>query len=586
MNYEWTEERKRYAAARGMVVLSACPGSGKTTSIAYKLTTLIEEWEKLFGRYQGIVCLSFTNVAKDEIEEKYSHFCNKEIGFPHLVSTIDSFINQYITLPFFHLIEPDINNRPRIIDNLSFIDDWEFKYYFQVQGKEGKSTIRPVKYQYPPSSIDIDLNGEYLSKLRRPSLEEKELGIFNKYCKQVKKVQFSNGLLKNSDSTYVALTILRTFPEVARTLATRFPYIIVDEAQDTSEIQYAIFEELMRNGLKNIELIGDPYQSLYQWRNARHDLFIQRFQSEQWSKLTFTECRRSTQAIVDCYSKLRSAGDPKLKSVAVGIKEEPIHVIMFDDDDLLLKKYEELAEPYSNRKIVVRGETHLKRLAAFNEAISLWKIDPCVPNELVFAKHEMIRGDVKGAVNRIRKCLPVLIDPEVLGDYKRQRDLLDGICDEYSWNARIIEMLSNLPSLDFSLRDWTTLTQKLLKEVFELKCEHDFQLKAGKYNQYHKKPMSELFGSAVNSEKVTTVHQVKGKTFDSLMLVLSENSAGASISLKDLVHLTSIDNEKTRIIYVGMSRPRIQLVLAVPKGEVEEKHIKETLGENTRIHIV
>jgi len=579
MHYDLSDERTDFLAARGRVVLSACPGSGKTTSVAYKLTGLIKDWEKQFGRYQGIACLSFTNVAKDEIEEKFACFCGNKLGFPHLVSTLDSFINHYITLPFGHKILPDCQSRLRIIDNNSFMDDW----YFHDRLPQSTQLL---KFSYCPSSIDICFDGTYRSKQKRPAIGVEDLKLFDSYCKKVKSKQHSYGLLTNSDSTYFALRILKEFPEVAQALVTRFPYILVDEAQDTSEIQYAILEEFIKNGLKNIELIGDPYQSLYQWRDAKPDLFIAKSRSDEWNHLTFTACRRSTKTIVDCYCKLRSTADPQLESIAIGIEQEPIQVILFDDYDLLVGKYEKLAQAHSNRKIVVRGESQLKKMSAFNEVIPLWKIDPCIPIDLIYAKYELSKGNVKYAINRVRKNLPVLIKPETIGDYKGQKELLDEISDDYTWNARIIEMISKIPSFDLSVIEWTILAQQCLKEAFQLSFEPQFALKAGIHTKCHKNPMSELFGDAVNSTKVTTVHQVKGKTFDSLMLVLNENSSGQSISIKDLSEHKDVNNEKTRIIYVAMSRPRVQLVIAIPKKDLEEKYIKDVLGDDSIIHII
>ncbi|MGM0409067.1 MAG: UvrD-helicase domain-containing protein [Bacteroidota bacterium] len=112
----------KYLSARGKVVLNACPGSGKTTSIAYKLQELTKETTET-NKFSGVACLSFTNIAKDEINEKYRSFSGINIKYPHLVSTIDSFINQYILLPNFHLLNPNII-RPVILDNSNVLDDW------------------------------------------------------------------------------------------------------------------------------------------------------------------------------------------------------------------------------------------------------------------------------------------------------------------------------------------------------------------------------------------------------------------------------------------------------------------------------
>src|SRR5689334_20557051 len=104
MQFVVTAQREAYFKARGKIVLKACPGSGKTTCIIHKLYALEKECIKNYGKYAGIACLSFTNVAKNEILHKYKEIYGYEFNFPHLVSTIDSFINQYITLPYYNLL--------------------------------------------------------------------------------------------------------------------------------------------------------------------------------------------------------------------------------------------------------------------------------------------------------------------------------------------------------------------------------------------------------------------------------------------------------------------------------------------------
>ena len=81
-------------------------------------------------------------------------------------------------------------------------------------------------------------------------------------------LKIKEGLITSLDSAYIALDLLKTHPNIGKWLANKFPYLIIDEAQDNSEIQHAIFDKLIDLGLSNIEMIGDPYQSLYEWRNA------------------------------------------------------------------------------------------------------------------------------------------------------------------------------------------------------------------------------------------------------------------------------------------------------------------------------
>lgn len=585
MLFEIDDERSTYLDARGKTILNACPGSGKTTTVAFKLGKLLDGWEVEFGKYRGIACLSFTNVAKDEIQEKFIKFTGGILGFPHLVSTIDSFINQYITLPFYYLFYSKSIDRPRVVDDAAFLNTWSFSHSLR-RAKNGRTFRVPIAKVYKPSLIDINHDGTYSYEGSFPQLVNDELITFNDYCKELKLKQFRSGILKNSDSTFVALRILRKHPEVAKMIVGRFPYLIVDEAQDTSEIQHLIFQELINNGLKNIELIGDPYQSLYEWREARPDLFIQKYANEGWSKCILTKCRRSTQPIIDCYAKLRCTGDDNLDSTIEEIEAEPIHVIYYNDIKLLLEKYEELSVPYSDCQVVVRGKSHLMQLDAIKEYKELWKISPCVPLEFISAKLDIEKSDIKTAVKRIRRCLPILIDPNLSNNYKKQHELIELISKDHTWNSRIIESINGLPDFNLLVKDWTEKVQTLCKASFALSIQPDFGLKCGVFRTYHKESINELFQGAPNFRKVTTIHKVKGKTFDSLMIVLSENSKGQSISLNDIISSNNeMPGEKTRLIYVAMSRPRWQLVVAIPNTPKTKKlNIKTIFGDNVKIY--
>lgn len=136
---------------------------------------------------------------------------------------------------------------------------------------------QPLKVSYAPSKIRIELDGSYSWDGYKPNPAIVDPSVFDRYAKKYKDWQLNNGFLTNDDSTYIALKLLENYPEIARSLTQRFPYIIVDEAQDTSEMQYKIFDLLIASGLSNIEFVGDPYQSLYEFREARPDLFVQRY---------------------------------------------------------------------------------------------------------------------------------------------------------------------------------------------------------------------------------------------------------------------------------------------------------------------
>ena len=65
------------------------------------------------------------------------------------------------------------------------------------------------------------------------------------------------------------MLLLRQYPQIGKSIAQRFPLMIVDEAQDTSDIQMNILDSLIENGLENIVIVGDPDQAIFEWNKAR-----------------------------------------------------------------------------------------------------------------------------------------------------------------------------------------------------------------------------------------------------------------------------------------------------------------------------
>jgi hypothetical protein len=250
---------------------------------------------------------------------------------------------------------------------------------------------------------------------------------------------------------------------------------------------------------------------------------------------------------------------------------------------MLLEKYRQLSQAYSERMTVVRGGTLLKAFGATTDNQTLWKGEPCLPLELVKAKRAFDAGEIARAVARVRKCLPELIDPSVRNDICKRTELLNEISLIPEYNSRIVHTIVELPSLDLSVADWTRALEETCMDYLCLPKPY-FVLKQGKYRTIHRQKMADLFKEGANCRFVTTIHSVKGKTFDSLMLILSKNSAGANISVSDIKKPEHFLSEKERLIYVAMSRPRYQLVIAMPReAGRSEDDIKNILGSNVSI---
>ena len=101
------------------------------------------------------------------------------------------------------------------------------------------------------------------------------------------------------------MKILEGFPQIAKAVALRFPYLIVDEAQDTSEIQMRIIDLIIANGLNEVMLVGDPDQAIFEWNDARPDLLNEKFNDWEDS-IVLNESRRSSQLICNATFNISS----------------------------------------------------------------------------------------------------------------------------------------------------------------------------------------------------------------------------------------------------------------------------------------
>ena len=579
MKFEITPQRQAFLDARRKVVLNACPGSGKTTAIAQKIMLLRDECINKYGRFSGIACLSFTNTAKDEISEKYFELSGEYLGFPHKVSTIDSFINQHITLPYYYLIVKN-GKRPKILDDPGLLNDaWKGRFQFRAKNNG------LVCYTYPPASIRFESDGTLSSNGYRPSEDKVAPDVFDRYCKALKKWQMQVGLITTSDSAYIAHTLLSRQPQIGNWLALRFPHIIIDEAQDNSAIQHALFDKLSELGLLNLEFIGDPYQSLYEWRDADPHLFDAKYvDTPNWQGLDLTDNRRSPQRIIDCFSILRKQDDALIRSACKFDRRLPIIVYRYNQNNSfrIVQHFDQYCanNGLRNNQIVVRGNALKNQMLGKLADQEPWKSN--LPYRLIDARHKYEGNEIKDAISEMRSIAVSLVaQGKDIADVK---ELEQELKSDNHFNATLLELLHDLPSSSLSVSDWTAKTQFYLKERLGLSENLNFEIKARSSSKFDREilndPLIDHFKRPCSNGTIpiTTVHQVKGKSLDSILVFFNEKKHRDNITFSDIeVSGKAFPGEKQRIIYVALSRPRHLLAMAFPDS-ISEEEIREKFG--------
>ena len=136
--YQLTDEQEAFILADGKKILCACPGSGKTYIVARKVLNYLDKWTL---NHQGMAVLSFTNVASQEIMNQLESINEnyRNVGYPHFVGTVDSFINTFIVLQYGYLY-----NESRTRPQIALSDVWNYPFgYWRTECHQ--SVVTPLK---------------------------------------------------------------------------------------------------------------------------------------------------------------------------------------------------------------------------------------------------------------------------------------------------------------------------------------------------------------------------------------------------------------------------------------------------------
>jgi superfamily I DNA/RNA helicase len=118
--FSFDDESKEFIKCLKTKDIQACPGAGKTTSLVAKLDIIAQHMP--FKDNSGILVLTHTNVAVDEIKKKLGLNAKTLLSYPNHVGTFQSFVNKFLAIPFYiHILK----KRPERIDTDIFYKKFE-----------------------------------------------------------------------------------------------------------------------------------------------------------------------------------------------------------------------------------------------------------------------------------------------------------------------------------------------------------------------------------------------------------------------------------------------------------------------------
>lgn len=561
-----TPEQEAFLEAEGKIVLCACPGSGKTFIVARKLLKYLEKWEYT---HRGVAVLSFTNVASQEIDKQTKELMpvGYQIKYPHFIGTIDSFIDSFILLRFGYLMQKENRKRPVILHE----NYGEITFYTKNKECHANGCI----------SNPFDFNWSSTGKLLRNG-KTIDCSITEKRpCLAFKRAMIKNGYVTQNEAIALSYVLLKRYPQIVNMLVYRFPIIIIDEAQDTSQEQMAIIDLFAEAGAQTIILVGDPDQSIYEWRNATPEYFIEKMMNKQWNTMWLTSNFRSSQLICNATQKFSHSLASKKESKAEGefaqYQQKPVllNYSLKTDKNTIVNTFKELCQSNNiewspnNVAILTRGKIH-KGI----DINGLWKSTEV--ESLAKASYEWYLGSRHKAFNICEKVLYSLTIGDVGESRHEIQTSIEQILPYDNWKQCILKLLVSLPSPSLKLSDWVKNMLSAFEEVIRssndinvlpgvlLKDKLKIKSRDKNNSAFQLIPLRNYIERRDEGEiTFSSVHGVKGETFDAIMLII-EGVKGATLT-PSILDSAPLNSEIMRIAYVAMTRPRKLLVVALPQ---------------------
>ena len=247
------EQIKPVLQTEGPVLVLAGAGSGKTRVLTSRIAYLVEEKGV---PAEAILAITFTNKAANEMKERLSSIVDISRSW---VCTIHSMCVRILRMfPLEAGIQP----------NFSIYSETErnniIKKSFQECDFDDEKLLKNIKWHIANAKMLGFEPERYAEEYAGERQIDEIVKVYARYQKHLRE----NNALDFDDLLNETRNLLRKNKEAREYLGGRFRYILVDEFQDTNEVQFEIIK-LLASVHGNLFAVGDDDQSIYGWRGAK-----------------------------------------------------------------------------------------------------------------------------------------------------------------------------------------------------------------------------------------------------------------------------------------------------------------------------
>lgn len=583
------EQKKAATFKDGPCLVIAGAGSGKTKVLTTRIANLIENGVKPYN----ILAITFTNKAAGEMRERVNNIINAH----------DAFIGT------FHSFGLKIIRENSALFNLTsaftLIDTEDQTSIIKKIMKDINITDKMISPTFIKSKISFIKNNMLSdSEIANFLISENEkiaVKIYYEYEKILKR----NNTLDFDDLLKKPVELFNSNKEVLEKYQDKFKYILIDEYQDTNEVQYKLVKLLSKKYL-NLFVVGDPSQSIYAFRGANYQNILN-FEKDfkGCTVIKLPQNYRSTQTILDAANEVISHNKQRkdldlFSDLGQGVKIKYIRT--FNDsmeNKRVVDEIQKLCEEGYNRKDMAIFYRTNAQSRSIEDALVKANIPYKVFGSFYFYKRKEIK-DLLAYLKLIANPSDDVSLERVINEPKRKigDKTIENLREKArSLNISMFEAIDSGKELEFKnlilnlieiSKDTSitglidkTLELSKMKETYEndKSLESDIRLEnlmefRSVSETYEKETgnvnlsdflmevslVSDAAEYSLDSDAVTlmTVHSAKGLEFKVVFIIgLEENIMPISKALYDDEEL----EEERRLMYVAITRAKEKLYL-------------------------
>ena len=551
--------------------VTAGPGAGKTYWLGNHIQHVARTSKRLTP-CSRIGAISYTNVAVCQLLRRLGTAANVVD-----VSTIHSFLFRNLVRPYLHLLKSS-DGGPLVAHHLVETHGEHYPRHDRLKAwlgartrtqlliKAQAKTKRALEKHLQSLTVRVDRRGAPFFASRdtkwtpRAILDLLQPASLLDY----KQRYWKEGTIDHEDVLYFAHRLLREFPMLRGFFSARFPYLFIDEFQDTLPVQADLVKWLAGAGTV-VGVIGDPEQAIFGFIDAS-PVHFQQFKLNNHESYEIRGNRRSSISIVSLLDHVRTDG---LKQQPIRSEQGAAPVVYGGSlSAALAAARKDSATP---SRMLVLARSH-KGVVRARRADTVTRGDPWEAIQKADIKRSRFLNVLLTGLDFARRDLFDLAIQRYVQGLSSRRAFRKPL--SYSGPVDIVVRRSvSLALLHELLRDHEEMLSKSVLDFYNQihasvpQCLTNLKLQAVKTgefraaaNEWSVRDLWQALQTAEETGPFRTIHQAKGAEAPAVFLALEDKAVDHILAPKP-------DDEEQRLTYVALSRARDELFIHCPDGE-------------------